>query len=95
MAALLGFTEKSHEKWKQGSALYQTSLLYKTQIPENTSKIIMLKYFSLEFTICIAVKLSHKKSHLAVPTSMMNLRKQEISRLRSLIVYFMTKFTQH
>ena len=61
--------------------------------PENTSKIIMLKYFGLEFTICIAVESSHKKSNFAIPTSMMNLRKQKI--IRSLIVYFKTKFTQH
>ena len=97
MAAILGFTEESHEKLKQGSALYQTSLLYRTDStelkPENTFKIIMLKYFSLEFTICIAVELSHKKSHLAISTSMMNLRKQKI-RI-SLIVYLKTKFTQH
>ena len=30
MAALLGFIEESHEKLKQGPALYQTSFLYKT-----------------------------------------------------------------
>ena len=59
----------------------------------NQSKIIMLKYFSLEFTICNAVELSHKKSNFAIPTPMMNLRKQKISRL--LIVYFKTKLTQH
>ena len=57
-------------------------------IPENTSKIIMLKCFSLEFTICIAVELSHKKSNFAIPASMIILRKQKISR--SLIVYFKT-----
>ena len=61
--------------------------------PENTSKIIMLKYLSLELTICIAVILSHKKSNFAIPTSMINLSLQKISR--SLIIYFKTKLTQH
>ena len=94
MAAPLGFIEESHKKFKQGPALYQTSLLFKTQILLNTSKISMLKHFRLEFTIiCIAVELSHKKSNFAIPTSMMNLRKQTISR--SMIVYFKMKFTQH
>ena len=60
---------------------------------EDTSKIIILKYFCFEFTICIAVALSHKNSNFAIPTSMINLRKQKISR--SLIVYFKTKLTQH
>ena len=32
MAALFGFIEESHDKLEQGPALYQTSLLYKTQI---------------------------------------------------------------
>ena len=99
MAALLGFIKELHKKLKQGPALYQTSLLYKTGSDStelksgNTSKIIMLKYFSFEFTICISVELSHKKSNFAIPTSMINLRKQKISR--SLIVYYKTKFTQH
>ena len=47
--------------------------------PEKTSKIIMLKDFSLEFTICIAVELSDKKSNFAISTYMMNFRKQNIS----------------
>ena len=73
MAALLGFIEESHEKLKQGPALYRTSLLYETKIllklkPENTFKIIMLKTLSLEFIICIAVELSHKMSNFAIPT---------------------------
>ena len=77
MAALLGFIKEPHKKLKQASALYHTSLLYKTKIiltklkSENTPKIIMLKYFSLEFTICTAVELSHKTSNFAIP----NLRK--------------------
>ena len=97
MAALLGFIKESHKKLKQGPALYQTSLLQNSDSTElkseNTPKIIMLKYFSLEFTICIVVKLSPKKSNFAIPTSMINLRKQKITR--TLIVYFKTKFTQH
>ena len=32
MAAFWGFIEESHQKLKQGPALYQTSLPYKTQI---------------------------------------------------------------
>ena len=70
MAASLGFIEESHEKFKQGSVLYQTPLLYKTNFtelkPENTSKLIIFKDFSLEFGICIAVELSHKKSNFAL-----------------------------
>ena len=77
MAALLGFIEESHEKLKQGPALYQTSLDLTELIAENTSKIIMLKYLNSEFTICIAVELFHKNSNFAIPTSMMNLRKQK------------------
>ena len=48
--------------------------------PENTLKNIVLKYLSvhfLDFTVCNAVELSHKKSNFATPTSMMNLRKKK------------------
>ena len=95
-----GFIEESHDKMEtRASFIPNFSSIQNSDFselkPENTSKIIMFKYFSLEFTICIAValQLSHKKSNFAIPTSMMNLRKQKISR--SLIVYFKMKFTQH
>ena len=80
MAAFLGFIEESHEKLKQWPALYQTSLLYKNKIllielkPENKSKIIMLVGFSLEFTTCFDVELSHKKANFAIPTYLMKNR---------------------
>ena len=84
MAALFGFIEESHEKLKQGPALYQTSLLYKTQITKTRKhiqnyrvKILKLAFIFLEFTDCNEVELSHKKSNFATPTSMMNLRKQK------------------
>ena len=38
MDAILGFIKESHKKLKQGPALYQTSLLYKTQILLNKNQ---------------------------------------------------------
>ena len=87
MAALLGFIKVTLEIETRASFIPNFSSIQNSDSTElkseNTSKIIMLKYFSLEFTIFIAVELSHKKSNFAIPTS------------RSLIVYFKTKFTQH
>ena len=53
MAALFGFIEEPHDKLKQGPSLYQTSSLQNSDSselkPENTFKIIVLKYLNLHF----------------------------------------------
>ena len=62
MAALFGFIEESHEKIEtRDSFVPNFSSIQNSDStelkPENTFKN-HVKYFSLEFTICIAVELS-------------------------------------